>query len=454
MAKKKYLIITYGCQMNKADSERIERVMQVFGYQKTSDEKEADFFIINACSVRQSAIDRVYSKVKDLKNKNKKAKIILTGCILKKDRENFLKDKNVDFIFNINSLKNWQEFIKEKRRYFWQEKDIKDCKYLEIEPEYSNNFSALIPISFGCNNFCTYCAVPYTRGKLILRDWRKIVKEAEKLVNLGFKEIWLLGQNVNDYNFKIKGNKIPNKFKKIIKNKVVDFATLLAIINDIKGDFWIRFTSPHPENFSEKLIKKIAKSQKVTPYLNLPLQSGDDEILRRMNRHYKAKDYEKLVQKIRFYFKKYRKGIEKDPSLSTDIIVGFPGESEKQFQNTVKLFKKIKFDMAYIAKYSQRPGTIASKFKDNILSQEKERRYKILQDLLKKIAKERNKRFLNKKVEVLVEEVKKENNFFWCYGKTRHFKSLKFKSNENLQGKIVNVKVIKADSFGLLGKLL
>jgi tRNA-2-methylthio-N6-dimethylallyladenosine synthase len=313
---------------------------------------------------------------------------------------------------------------------------------LKLNPKYEKNFSVFIPISTGCDNFCSFCIVPFVRGPLICREASEILKEAKEAIKNGAKEIWLLGQNVNDYNSKLKSQNS--------KVKIINFAGLLKMINEIPGDFWIRFTSPHPKNFSDELIETMAKCQKVTPYLNLPLQSGDDEILKRMNRNYTTKDYEKLVKKIRQAFKKYRKGIEKEVAISTDIIVGFPGETKKQFENTVKFFKKIKFDMAYIAKFSPRPGTVAEKIGDNVPQKEKERRYKILTNLLKKIAKKKNEKFLNKVVDVLVEEEKDG----FLFGKSRHFKTVKFKGEKDLIGNFVKVKILKVEPFGLFGKLI
>jgi len=233
------------------------------------------------------------------------------------------------------------------------------------------------------------------------------------------------------------------------------------MVNDIPGNFWIRFTSPHPKNFSDELINEMAKCQKLTPYLNLPIQSGDDEILKKMNRPYTAKQYKNLVKKIRSAFKKYRKApkqnkfgtgcsLEKEVSISTDVIVGFPGETKKQFQNTVKLFKEIKYDMAYIAKYSTRPGTAASKLKDNVSPQEKERRYKILTGILKETALENNKKYIGKEVEVLIDSRKGDLYF----GKARTYKTVKVKCNKNLIGKFIRAKIIDALPWGLEGKLI
>jgi len=440
--------------MNKSDSERIAQVLESMGYQKTSNEQESDLLVVNMCSVRQSAVDRVYGMAKKfakLKSQNSKVKTLLTGCVSKKD---FSKFKNFfDFILPIKTLPKWQEFLKKKGVHFLpnqREKDFVEnlkCDYLKIKPKHEKSFSVFIPISTGCDNFCSFCIVPFVRGPLICRPANEILKEVKEAIKSGAKEIWLLGQNVNDYKFKMQN---ANLKMTVQNSKFVNFAKLLKMINDIPGDFWIRFTSPHPKNFSNELIETMAKCQKVTPYLNLPLQSGDDEILEKMNRNYTTKDYENLIKKIRQAFKEYRKRLEKEVAISTDIIVGFPGETRKQFENTVKFFKKIKFDMAYIAKFSPRPGTAAEKMKDNVSSKEKERRYKILTNILKKIAKKKNEKFLNKEIEVLVEEEK--NGFL--FGKSRHFKTVKFKGEKNLIGEFVKVKVLKAEPFGLFGKLI
>jgi tRNA-2-methylthio-N6-dimethylallyladenosine synthase len=387
----KYQIITFGCQMNKSDSERIASLLEGLGYQPTSKENKADLIVINMCSVRQSAVDRVYGKlnqISKIKNQNNKSKfkVILTGCILSEDKKK-LKDK-VDFILNIKDLPNWPKLLSptfyDRRKCGIKE----DGDYFKIRPKYQNNFLAYIPISTGCNNACSYCVVPFTRGPLICRHHKEILKEVKNLVQRGFKEIWLLGQNVNEYKSpiisKLKTNKGIKKFtlhslpisSLLAKNNEVNFPQLIKMVDKIPGDFKFFFTSPHPRNFSDELIDTLSKCEKFGRYLNLPVQSGDDEILKKMNRNYTVKEYKNLVKKIR----------EKIPGirLSTDAIVGFPGETEKQFQNTVKLFKEIKFDMAYIAKYSPRKRTPASRLKDNVPLVEKKQREKILKSFLKK----------------------------------------------------------------------
>jgi tRNA-2-methylthio-N6-dimethylallyladenosine synthase len=365
---------------------------------------------------------------------------LLTGCISKKD---FLKFKNFfDFILPIKTLNFWPEILKKEKFHFLPDQREKNfvekfgCQYLKIKPKYEKKFSVFIPISTGCNNFCSFCIVPFVRGPLICKDHKEILEEAKEAIKNGAKEIWLLGQNVNDYNS-------PS-------DSSINFAKLLKMANEIDGNFWIRFTSPHPKNFSDELIETMAKCQKVTPYLNLPVQSGDDEILKKMNRGYTVKEYKNLVRKIRKAFKKYRKGLEKEVAISTDVIVGFPGESEKNFQNTVKLFKEIKFDMAYIAKFSPRPGTAAEKMKDDVSKKEKERRWKILTEVLKETALEKNKKFIGKEIEVLPEEHKDG----FLIGKCRHYKTVKFKGDKNLIGSFVKVKILDALPWGLKGKIL
>jgi len=419
--------------MNKSDSERIASVLKKIGYKPASKIDEADLIVVNICSVRQSAVDRVHGlipKLQRIKTRNSKLKIILTGCILKKDLEKFRNYFN--YVLSIKSLDYWKDFLRKENYFYYPDpRNLEFSKkfntnYLKIKSEYANNFSAFIPISIGCDNFCTYCVVPYTKGPLIHRDHKKILKEAQKVIKNGFKEIWLLGQNVNSYHS-------PT-------NSSINFPKLLKMVNAIPGNFWIRFTSSHPKDFSNELIKVMADCEKVTEYLNLPVQTGDNKILKKMNRPYTVSQYKNLVKKI-------RKKIP-DISLSTDVIVGFPGETKKQFQNTVNLFKEIKFDMAYIAQYSPRPETVAEKMKDNISPEEKEKRAKILTEVLKKTALENNKKYIGKIARILVD--KAQNGFL--IGRTRSYKTIKFKGNKDLVGKFTKVKITDALSWGLKGE--
>ena len=452
----KYFIITFGCQMNKSDSERIAATFERMGLKPASNTNEADLILVNMCSVRQSAVDRVYglaNKFRELKKKNKDLKTLLTGCISKSD---FKKFQNFfDYVLSIKALSQWPEFLK-KNKYFYypsprDQKFVEKSRaeYLKEKSKYLKNFSVFIPISSGCDNFCSFCIVPYVRGPLICRSHEEILKEIKFSVETGAKEVWLLGQNVNDYHS-------PT-------DSTITFSKLLRMANNISGNFWIRFTSPHPKNFSDELIETMAKCEKITPYLNLPIQSGDDEILKRMNRPYTVKHYKNLIKKIREAFAKIREGLERNVAISTDIIVGFPGETEKQFENTLSLFKEIKFDMAYIAKYSPRPGTAASRFKDDVPLEEKERRYKILTEILKETALEKNKKFIGKEVEILVEsrKWKVESRKYIYFGKSRHYKTVKFElpttyhpPPTNLIGQFVKVKIIDALPWGLKGILI
>jgi len=415
----KYHIITFGCEMNKSDSERIATTLQKEGLSPTDTLSEADIVIINACAVRQSAMDRVYGQVKkieNLKKKNPDIKAGVTGCLLEKDRKK-LKEK-YDFVFNIKNLSELPKILNISQKT----EDINS--YLDIKPDRDSSFSAFVPIMNGCNNFCAYCAVPYTRGRERSRPIEKVIDEVRKLAKKGYKEIWLLGQNVNSY-------------------EPTSFADLLYKIEEIKGDFWIRFTSPHPKDFTDDLIEAMANCEKVTPYLNLPLQSGDNEILKKMNRNYTVEDYKKIVKKV--------KNKIPDITLSTDIIVGFPGETKEQFQNTTSLFKEIEFDMAYIAKYSERPGTEAAKMEDNVTLEEKKRRERVLTQLLSKTALKNNKKWIDKKDKVLFDQLK--NNTL--IGKTRHYKTIKIESDsKEFIGKIKEVKIKEAKPFGLKGELI
>jgi tRNA-2-methylthio-N6-dimethylallyladenosine synthase len=458
--------------MNRSDSERITAVLEKIGYKPALKENEADLILINMCSVRQSAVDRVYGlipKFQKFKTKNfelthrqaqgdgersRTIKTILTGCVLKEDKKKF--QKGFDLILDIKDLPKLPKLLKVKNY------KLKIGNYLNIEPRCQTSFVGYVPIMTGCNNFCTYCVVPYTRGKETSRQVEEILAEVKNLIKGGLnpirneisngaREIWLLGQNVNSYKSEVESRKL----------KVVNFAKLLKMVNEIPGNFWIRFTSPHPKDFSDELIETMAKSKKVTPYLNLPVQSGDDKILKRMNRPYTVSQYKNLVKKIRAAFKKYREDLEKEVAISTDIIVGFPGETKKQFQNTVKLFKEIKYDMAYIAKYSPRPGTAAAKLKDNVKPEEKERRYKVLTEILKETALGKNKKYIGRTLEVLVEaDQRGSKRGLTLIGKTRTHKTVKIQSSKfkvqssNLVGQFVKVKIIAALPWGLKGILI
>ncbi|MFA5169647.1 MAG: tRNA (N6-isopentenyl adenosine(37)-C2)-methylthiotransferase MiaB [Candidatus Paceibacterota bacterium] len=417
----KYHIVTFGCQMNRSDSERIASVLEGMGYAETLNLKEADLAVLNMCSVRQSAVDRVYGltpQITALKTKNKGFKAVLTGCILKPERAKL--EAVFDFILDKEDLTNWPQLLKGK--------EIKTRKtdYLKITPKYGNSIQALVPISNGCDNFCTYCAVPFTRGKLISRNPKDIIKEVNDLVTKGYKEIWLLGENVNSYN-----------------SHGFNFVKLIKEIDKIEEKFWLRFTSPHPKDFSDELIKTLSESKKFVPYLNLPAQSGDNTILRKMNRPYTREKYIALIKKI-------RKAFKNNISISTDIIVGFPSESKEQFKNSEKLMREVEFDMAFISEYSPRPQSFAhEKLENDVSKKEKQSRFQSLTKILKKTALKNNKKFLNKEVEVLVLE--KDGEYY--NGRTEQNKPIRFKSDSVLKG-FVRVRIKKATTWNLEGEVI
>ncbi|MAF20507.1 MAG: tRNA (N6-isopentenyl adenosine(37)-C2)-methylthiotransferase MiaB [Parcubacteria group bacterium] len=328
----RYHIVTYGCQMNKNDSERIAAKLEQAKNKPAQKESLADLIIINICSVRQSAINRVHSKVNKIQKQQPKTKIVLTGCILEKDKKRF-KELNIAI---------------------WPIIDFK------IKAKCQSIRHAFIPIMTGCNNFCAYCAVPYTRGREKSRPAQEIIKEIKSLIKQGYEEITLLGQNVNSY--------LSPKDK-------TNFPNLLKMINQLEGKFKINFLTSHPKDMSDQLIKVISQSKKVSKQIHLPVQSGDNQILKKMNRGYTITKYRNLI-------KKTRQAIPQ-AEISTDIIVGFPGETQKQFQNTVKLVKQIKFKQIYTSAYSSRPGTAATKLKDDVHSSEKKKRKRIILNMIK-----------------------------------------------------------------------
>jgi tRNA-2-methylthio-N6-dimethylallyladenosine synthase len=420
--------------MNVSDSERIAGLLEKNAFSPASNANEADLIVVVMCSIRQTAVDRVYGQIKNfkkLKKKNPKLKIILTGCILKSDFKKIKEKQEYDYILPIKTLSSWNKILKQKQyTNLPRTRDNSSCDYLKIKPEYVSKFSAFIPIIIGCNNFCSYCVVPYTRGPEISRPAQGIIKEIKQLAYEGYKEIWLIGENVNSY-----------------KYKEMNFAKLLKTIDKIPGDFWIRFTSSHPKDFSSELIDIIAKANKITKYISLPVQSGDDKILKKMNRPYTIKQYKNIIKKI-------RKKIP-DVMLSTDVIVGFPEETKKQFENTIKLFKEIKPDMAYVAQYSPRKGTKAFEMGDTIPQKEKIRRDKAITEVLKQTALFNNKKYIGKQVEMLVEYERKG----YLIGKTKNYKTIKIslpknQKQANLIGKIIKVKVISAIPWGLKAKLI
>jgi tRNA-2-methylthio-N6-dimethylallyladenosine synthase len=366
----KYYLWVLGCAMNYSDAERIATVLGLLGYKKTDKEADADLIITVACSVRQHAIDRIYGATKKWERMKRKKPLMtgLSGCVLPEDKKKMTKA--FDFIFEIQDLGKLPELLKEKSI----STSAVDLGYLSVRPKYESDFSAYLPIMTGCNNFCSYCAVPYTRGREKSRPMDEILTEVKDLVKIGYKEITLLGQNVNSYQY--------------------GFATLLKEIDKIQGDYRVYFYSNHPKDMGSELIKTISRLIHFPHYIHLPLQSGNDEILRKMNRHYTKKEYLKLVEEIRTQIP----GVV----LTTDIIVGFPGEKEKEFKDTQDVMRAVKFEMAFLAQYSPRTGTVSAKLKDDVSRAEKIRREKILTNILAETAEEKNEKLVGKTVRVLL----------------------------------------------------
>jgi len=467
---KTYHITTFGCQMNYSDSERIATVLESLKF-KLASESEADILVFNLCSVRQHAIDRIWGlinkikkgkwKKKNEKSKNaKEQKIILTGCILPADKKKFAERGII--VLDIKKLNEWPKEISKITNYRLPITGYNLSKdYFSVGPKYFSKFSAYVPIMTGCNNFCAYCAVPYTRGREYSRSVEEILNEVNKLIVQGYKEIILLGQNVNSYNSRIDPNKNNPELLQINyseafgKNsysfgkrgvKTINFPTLLKLIDTIPGDYWLSFLTSHPKDMSDELIKCFKTCRHLIPYLHLPLQAGSNKILKAMNRKYTSAQYIKLIRAMRQTIRTI--------SISTDIIVGFPGETKKDFEETVKIMKKINFDMAYLAEYSPRPATVAFKLKDNVSKAEKEKRKNGLNEILKKTALENNKKMLGLITEVLIDEVNDKGIF----GKTKNFKRIKVIGkkrtiNKKIIGSFVPVKIIKANVWNLEGEI-
>ena len=415
-----YHLITYGCQMNKSDSERIDSLLEKNNFTATQLNK-ADLAIFNLCSVRQSAIDRIWSQINKIKKENKHIKIILTGCILPADKKKF--KSQVDLILNITDLPNWPDKINKAR-------PIQKCpglKYFSIQPKTKSPFSAYVPIMTGCNNFCSYCAVPYVRGREQSRPLKDIKNEVDTLIKRGYKKIILLGQNVNSY-------KDPTT--------KTTFPKLLELIDAIPGNYWLNFVSSHPKDLSPQLVKSYQTLTHLTPHLHLALQSGSNKIIKAMNRRYSAAHYLKLINQVR--------KINPAIAITTDIIVGFPGETKKDFNHTKKIMRQISFDMAYIAQYSPRPGTQAATLKDNVSKADKKKREQILNQILAKTALEKNQQLINQTLYVLIEN--KKGNYL--FGKTNQLKHVKIPSSKKLIGQFVKVKITQTTPWHLAGKLI
>ncbi|MFA5184257.1 MAG: tRNA (N6-isopentenyl adenosine(37)-C2)-methylthiotransferase MiaB [Patescibacteria group bacterium] len=432
---KTYHIITIGCQMNIADSERLAAFLESRGFLAAPDWRKAKVVILNTCGIRQMAEDRVYGLVNQIKKLNPGAQVVITGCLSRRIDVQKRLAKSAALFLPINEMLQLPELLDGRELNPYYSLDavrLKEGeKYLNIPSKHVSDVSAYVPIGNGCNNFCSYCVVPYARGREVYRPAAEIIAEVRGLIKAGYKEIILIAQNVNSY-----------------KDDKYDFPRLLRQLAKLPGKFWLRFSSSHPKDMSDELIRIIGESRKICPHLHLAVQSGDDKILAAMNRKYTAASYKKLIKKVRAA----RPGI----AITTDVIVGFPGETKAQFLNTVKLFKEVNFDLAYIAQYSPRPGTASAKMKDNVSPAEKKRRANAVNEILKQTAGQNNQKYLGKSVEVLVEGQNKRGKY---YGKTGAYNTVlinvpaAFKIKDGLIGQFVKVKIDQALPFGLEGVL-
>ncbi|MFA6525019.1 MAG: tRNA (N6-isopentenyl adenosine(37)-C2)-methylthiotransferase MiaB [Patescibacteria group bacterium] len=424
----KYYNHILGCQMNKLDAEKMDALLDAMGFTSTTKESEADLINVLACSVRQSAINRIDGKLK-VWNKLRKEKpltTLLTGCVLPKDKKGI--GKQFDILLDMSQLHTLPQLLKKRMQDI--EDIFPDSDYFKLPTKHKSPFQAFVTIQNGCNKFCRYCAVPYTRGREISRPADQIIAEVKDLVENGYKEITLLGQTVNSYINPEKGT-------------VKSFADLLKVLGQIKGDFWIRFISPYPTDFSDELIDVIVSDKKICPHLHIPVQAGSNDMLKKMLRKYTREEYLDLIKRIRNKMP--------DVAITTDIIVGFCDETEENFADTLDLYEKVKFDMAYLAQYSKRPGTQATKlFKDNIPQKVKKQREVALNEVVKKYALLNNQKLLNKTVTVLPENMRKG----LLFGKTDNNKPIQIqRGTKDLIGKFISVKVTKVNPWSLEGSL-
>ena len=430
-------ITTFGCQMNEHDSEVIDGLLTERGFSSVKERKDASIVIINTCSVRDNADKRFFGTLGQLKKRKESDPsfiVCVCGCMMQQQRVvDTIKAKYpwVDVIFGTNSIHHIPELI--EKVAIEKEKVVDIIENTEeivegLPAKRLFDHKALVNIMFGCNNFCTYCIVPYTRGREKSRAPEAIVAEVKGLVADGVKEIMLLGQNVNSYD----GNG-------------TSFAELLKMLNDVDGLERIRFMTSNPKDLSDELIEAFAVCDKLCRNLHLPIQSGSNRVLKRMNRKYTREDYLKLIEKL-------RKTVP-DITLSTDIIVGFPGETNEDFEETLSIVKEVEYDSAFTFIYSIRKGTPAEKFEDQIEESEKHRRFDLLVDAVNEISEKKNKAYQDRVEKVLVDGVSK-NDKSTLTGRTDGFKLVNFAGKKELIGSLVDVKITDTKTFSLFGEVI
>ncbi|NLM12625.1 MAG: tRNA (N6-isopentenyl adenosine(37)-C2)-methylthiotransferase MiaB [Epulopiscium sp.] len=438
--QKYYFISTFGCQMNAHDSEKLEGMLEQIGYLKTEEETKADFIIYNTCCVRENAEQKVYGKLgylKHLKDKNDDLIIAMCGCMMQQEEVlNTIrtKYKHVDIIFGTFNLYKMPELL---QTYLETGRTVIDIwkEHKEIVEDLpsirKHKFKASVNIMYGCNNFCTYCIVPYVRGRERSRKPEDILKEIEDLVADGVKEIMLLGQNVNSY-----GKTLEEK---------MSFAQLLRKVNEVEGLKRIRFMTSHPKDLSDELIEAMRDCDKVCKSLHLPFQAGSTKILKAMNRRYTKEQYLELVKKIQREIPNI--------ALTTDIIVGFPGETEEDFEDTLDIVRQVQFSGAFTFIYSKRTGTPAAVMEEQVPEEVSSRRFNTLQEVLRPIITEKSHALLGKTLEILVEEVSK-NDKKLLTGRTESGHLVHFEGDASLIGEFINVEITEAKTYYLIGKKL
>ena len=445
----KYCILTMGCQLNENDSEKLCGMLEEMGYSKTDNFEDANIALFNTCCVRENAEDKLFGKLGELKRiKEKNGTIIAIGGCMMQEQHIIDKIKQsypfVDVIFGTHTLYRFPEDLFKALQTKEKVKDVIDIDgevFEGIPIKRDSNIKASVTIMYGCNNFCTYCIVPYVRGRERSRNPRDIINEVRKLAKEGYKEITLLGQNVNSY---LRVEREKNiEFEEY--EGVNSFATLLRAINKIEGIERIRFVSPHPKDFTDDVIDAIAESDKVCKLIHLPLQSGNTKVLKEMNRKYTKEQYLNLVEKMK----------SKIPNLtlSTDIIVGFPGETDEEFEDTLDVVRKVKFEQVYMFIYSRRVGTPGDRMPNQVPEEIKHKRFNRLKELVESQIEENNQKYVGTVQKVLVEGVSK-NNPNMLTGRTDSNKVVIFEGSNDLINKIIDLKIESEHMWYLKGCLI
>ena len=447
--KPKYTILTMGCQLNENDSEKLCGMLEKMGYEKTENQQEADIALFNTCCVRENAEDKLFGKLGELKRLKEEKGIIIAigGCMM---QEKHITDKIkqsypfVDIIFGTHTLHKFPQDLYKVLTQKTKLEDILDIDgkvYEGLPIKRDSNIKASVTIMNGCNNFCSYCIVPYVRGRERSREPRAIIEEVKDLAKQGYKEITLLGQNVNSYLRVEREKQIP--FEEY--EGVHSFATLLEAINKIDGIERIRFISPHPKDFTDDVIDAISKCEKVCKLVHLPLQSGNTKVLKEMNRKYTKEQYLNLVDKMKVKIPNL--------TLSTDIIVGFPGETDEEFEDTLDVVRKVKFEQVYMFIYSRRVGTPGDRMENQIPEEIKHKRFDKLKELVESQIEENNQKYVGTIQKVLVEG-KSKNNQELLTGRTDSNKVVIFEGDKSLIGQMINLKIVSEHMWYLKGEVV